>query len=260
MTRSNEVCFKWGTNDEFLTLMRDYQEDHWSARDVSVLSARYPGEHFPEGMTWGLKQFGNLFCLDAIRRSESKKVLEVGPGFAHYFERHLDPSVDYWLLDEPGFYDEHVIGLANAQRTRSTFVKGLLGQPEHGLQANEFDCVFSVSVLEHIPNESIEAAAADIFRILKPGGWAAHSLDATSDDVPRAWLDAVRKAGFAIDDAVVSLGFDEKRPPGKEVFLEPMSLVHKFYNGYHENMWERGPKPITYRHGTVIFTVQKPAR
>lgn len=53
---------------------------------------------------------------------------------------------------------------------------------EAGLPDNNFDYVFSICVLEHIPDDL--SALRECYRVLKPGGWLAFSIDslATVED------------------------------------------------------------------------------
>jgi SAM-dependent methyltransferase len=45
---------------------------------------------------------------------------------------------------------------------------------------NSYQLVVSGGVLEHVPREALPMLAKESFRVLKPGGWAVHSID-TSD-------------------------------------------------------------------------------
>jgi hypothetical protein len=49
------------------------------------------------------------------------------------------------------------------------------GMPD--LAPHSFDCIFSVSVLEHIPAESLRECFAAVAEFLKPGGASIHCLD-----------------------------------------------------------------------------------
>lgn len=45
------------------------------------------------------------------------------------------------------------------------------------LTGETFDCIFSVSVLEHIPTEKLKGLFEGIAQFLKPGGYSIHSVD-----------------------------------------------------------------------------------
>lgn len=253
-----DTSFAWGTNDRFMQLLAELPHEHWSAKDVSLLGAKYPGESFPEGMAWSLKQFGNLFCLSHLKRWDCGTVLEIGPGFNHYFSNHLPAHVAYWSIDDSGFYDAQLIALANAKR-RGRKVEGLIGSGNPALPDNHFDAVFSVSCLEHIPVEGIDAAARDMARILKPGGWCLHSLDLglTMSWLARKWLTALEQAGFLIDPESVRLDEAAATEAGKEVFLEPLSLIQRFHVRYREKPWLEAPITTPNRFGTVLVAARK---
>lgn len=56
-------------------------------------------------------------------------------------------------------------------------VHAFVGEFSEKLEPGEFDLVVSVSVVEHIPNDSLEGFIRDCRRILKPGGRMIHLVD-----------------------------------------------------------------------------------
>jgi SAM-dependent methyltransferase len=258
-TPTRTSCFQLGTVDRFMELMGKHEAHQWTKKDIYLLSAKYPGETFPEGQAWSLKQFGNLFCLDSILSWEPSNVLEIGPGFNHYFENHLPKWIDYSIIDDEGFYDREIISLSNSHRRRSRIYNGLIGG-HNDIKDSSFDFTFSVSVLEHIERKSIESAAADMARILRPGGWSVHSLDVTGpgSNLGRLWLGAFQKAGFVLDSAAIDLDFDRKRERGREIFNEPLSIVQKFHGGYRPKPWQGPAKLLTSNVNTILIAVRKP--
>jgi len=250
------------TCDRFRDLMAKYPAYHWSAENVALLSAKYPGESWPDGMDWSLKQFGNLHCLDVMLTFGLECVLEVGPGFNMYFHNKLPGHIDYWRIDDEGFYADGLLAAAKAQSERGVYVKGVVGGDSSALPDAKFDCCFSVSALEHVPENAISATAADLFRLTRPGGWNAHSLDFSMPRVARLvqlWLAAFQAAGFVIDEKSIDFDTGKARPPGGEIFLEPMSIVQKFHGGYEREPWSKASKDkIVNHYTTVLFTLRRP--
>ena len=92
------------------------------------------------------------------------------------------------------------LGLAPAKPTEAGFLTWLRAMHEHGLQVRNidltriplpdasFDCIISLSVVEHIP--AIERAIAEMYRVLAPGGRLLITTDCSPQPVPFA--DGVR--------------------------------------------------------------------
>jgi 2-polyprenyl-3-methyl-5-hydroxy-6-metoxy-1,4-benzoquinol methylase len=234
--------------------------------DVYLLGARYPGESMPDGMNWGLKQLGCLHVLNYVQRLGLARVLEAGPGFNLYFVNHLPAWCSYTALDSNGFYDANVIGLANAARARksASTLDGLLGHTEGLIDDASYDACASVSVLEHVATADIEAVAADMFRVLRPGGWALHSIDfrsTTQKSRGKAWLSAMLNAGFRIDPSGVDggLGGEAATVPAEHLLSEPLSIRSRFSDGYKASVW--GDLDIPAQRistGTFLVAAQKP--
>ena len=64
-------------------------------------------------------------------------------------------------------------------QTRISLIDTLVGTPEahEKIQDNSFNVVTSISVVEHIPANALEAFFSDCLRICKPGGIILHYID-----------------------------------------------------------------------------------
>lgn len=69
-------------------------------------------------------------------------------------------------------------------------VRAFVGEFSPELPDGAFDLVFSVSVIEHVPNEALAAFLDDHLRILRPGGRAIHAIDLYVGTEPPAWSQA----------------------------------------------------------------------
>ena len=248
------------TCDRFMESMGAQPDDHWTAKDIYPIAMRYPGEVFPEGQTWTIKQMGNLFCMDRIRRLGLTRVLEAGAGLNLYFDNHLPDGAESWMADASGFYEEDLFRLVQSRRKRTRFVDCLIGDFSEALPSSHFDAVVSVSVMEHVKRADIPGVAADTFRLLAPGGWSLHSIDVTGPTCERRsgdWLEAHLSAGFQ-SPTNADLDWFAVRPDGDEVMLEPMSIIQRFHGGYREHPWQGERKKVSNRWGTVLLALQKP--
>lgn len=244
------------SNADFSRLAAKLADGAFNHSDLRFLSARYPGQTLPEGMCWGLKQLGNLHALEHVRDWGLVDVLEIGPGFNLYFPNHLPRQCRYTGLDDAGFYGAGLLSGADAERLRGRRAEGLLGRSGHGLAAASFDACISVSVLEHVAAAEIDAVCEDMHRLLRPGGWALHSIDAPQSQVAQrgmAWLQALRRAGFAVDPATVALDPASTAQP----FVEPLSIVMSFYGGYRESVWGDRSLKASEQQMTVLVAARK---
>ena len=79
-----------------------------------------------------------------------------------------------------------------------------LGDFDPRLVGASFDAVFSISVVEHIPDEALAPSFADMARILKPGGRLLHAIDIFLFDDPvelsrlRLYFEACTQPGLGL--------------------------------------------------------------
>lgn len=64
-------------------------------------------------------------------------------------------------------------------------IPAYLGDFDPRLADASFDAVFSISVLEHVPDDRLADCFADMARILRPGGVMLHAIDLYIFDEPR---------------------------------------------------------------------------
>ena len=247
---------------KFAELKHRFPDGEIAWDDVSLLALNYPGEAMPEGMSWGLKQCGYLYVLDAITRTGVTRVLEIGPGFNFYLENKLDPFLAFDSLDEPGFYRPEVFAAIESRPRRGRFHIGLLGRP-HGLEAASYDACVSVSALEHVPEQDIKAVATDLFDLTAPGGWSIHAIDCSVTQVRSAadaWLSAFRQAGFEVTDESDVGHLWERSMKAGGPLLESLPILFRFYHGYQKDPWARslGERKVE-TSGAVLISVRRPA-
>lgn len=244
-------------NADFARLVGRHPDGAFTPEDLRHLPSRYPGQAMPEGMRWGLKQLGQLHVLDHVRDLGLVKVLEAGPGFNLYFPNHLPTWCRYTGLDDGGFYDEQLIADADAHRGGGRRVRGLLGQAGHGLAPESFDACVSVSVPEHVPDTAMAAVCRDMFALLRPGGWALHSIDlppAQMDGRGQRWLQALQAAGFVVEADAINTDPARTAAP----FTEPLSIVTTFYGGYRPSIWGDTGIKGTSSPLTLLVAMRKP--
>jgi len=207
-----------------------------------------------------IKQVGSFFCSHHLKQRETGRILEVGGGFSQYFARRFGKQFDYWMIDQPGFYDKKRFDTGLALRPPHTFVEGLVGENRPELPDKHFDVSLSVSVLEHVEYKDIGMVAEDMFRITKPGGWSVHSIDVTPETTRtrgQKWLDCFTRSGFVVGD--VNLEWSFNTPPyEEELLLEPLQSVYESFGPKDAKNFEK-PLIRPYYYSTILAFCKRPA-
>ena len=124
-----------------------------------------------------LKRYQDILVLTFIKANipSGSRLLEVGGGNSRILT-HLTSEYECWNVDK-------FEGLGNgpqvANQSGYKTVLDYMGNNNPDLPDAHFDFVFSVSALEHTPNDPnlYPQILNDITRVLKPGGWSLHLFD-----------------------------------------------------------------------------------
>lgn len=107
------------------------------------------------------------------------RVLEIGAGQPYVADLLAQLGYDAWVVDPydgsgngPVEYDYFKRTCPDVRFIRERFTDTLEAVP-----ADSFDCVYSVSVLEHIDPEGIDAVVRGMRRCLTPKGFSIHAID-----------------------------------------------------------------------------------
>ncbi|MGE0312634.1 MAG: class I SAM-dependent methyltransferase [Lautropia sp.] len=107
------------------------------------------------------------------------KVLEIGGGQPYVADLLARLGYEVWLVDP---YDGSGNGPVEFETYRKAspkvrFVRALFDDKLDALQPGSLDCIYSISVLEHVPDDGLRGVFAGQRRFLKPGGVAIHAVD-----------------------------------------------------------------------------------
>jgi SAM-dependent methyltransferase len=144
------------------------KEQLWSTLDQGFLS------EIPGKLSVQLKTTQDLVVYSQLRPFSGARIAEIGGGESRILPQ-LAKTNQCWNIepfegDDNGPADERVIaGVTN--------IKTEVGRFDPALSSGFFDCLFSVSVVEHVENDELESFFADCVRILRPGGVAYHAID-----------------------------------------------------------------------------------
>jgi len=164
--------------------------EHWweIAKRYSILS-NHPNT---------LKPLGYAHMIMLIETFKPKTILEIGHGGGSLvFRTFANSNIELWGLDE--YSEESRVSNESLTKIKewnphTKFVSGLLGTNVNELPDNYFDLVYSVSVIEHIPEENLSSVFEETYRVLKPGGIVSHSYDIHYKQNTKAVFDAFENA------------------------------------------------------------------
>lgn len=216
---------------------------------------------------WTLKDYGTLFVHDHISTNGCQAVMEFGCGFNTFFSDLLagNEALTYASVDA----SNNTLGIrlnqerydaAVAHRTENGHhhVDGFLGPDTGHLDSNSLDCIFSISVVEHIDAADMIAVASEAARLLRPGGTLINSVDiyhgSTKD---RQWHKACREAGLEI---AAPIRHGEWQLSGHHTtFIENQRVRYQTYNRLNLYTLESPAKRFSSQFATVLHIAQKPA-
>jgi 2-polyprenyl-3-methyl-5-hydroxy-6-metoxy-1,4-benzoquinol methylase len=107
------------------------------------------------------------------------RVLEIGAGEPFIADILDRLGYKVWVVDPydgtgngPVEYERFRTECPNVRFVRSYFGENVLSAPPGG-----FDCIYSISVLEHVPASALEGVFAGIKKYLRPTGWSIQAVD-----------------------------------------------------------------------------------
>jgi SAM-dependent methyltransferase len=107
------------------------------------------------------------------------RVLEIGAGEPLVADVLESLGNETWIVDP---YDGSGNGPTEyesfcARYPSLRFVRAQFGDASAGLPAGAFDCIYSISVLEHVAAAGLQAVTAEMARCLRPAGCSVHAVD-----------------------------------------------------------------------------------
>jgi hypothetical protein len=135
---------------------------------------------------YGLKGFDNPWILESHAWKAGEKVLDIGAAYSK-FPSYLYQTFncEMWAVDDFGMtVDDPFWTRGNSPQEfisshpEVKYLMERLGDPEKSsLPRGYFDVVYSISVLEHIPQSITPAVWRHMDTLLKPGGEMLHAVD-----------------------------------------------------------------------------------
>lgn len=220
--------------------------------DLLNFRNKYSKLLYPNYFSWGLKQMGTLFVLDQITNTleNGSRLLEVGAGRNSFFDVNIGARFCLAVLDDDHHFSKKEMELSQTKRKNTVHYRGYLGDYLDDLPNDSFDCVYSVSVLEHIPKTTIRSSCDDMYRILKPGGKIFHSIDLLGtkrlNEVGMEYYNSLKLVGFQGLEGIPDFSIV---PDGDAILFEPLEIVAKHYF--------KKEVPIYDHAVTILVSLQK---
>jgi SAM-dependent methyltransferase len=128
-----------------------------------------------------LKDLQRPWILKAVLAKAARpgRVLEIGAGEPFVADLLSRMGYEAWIVDP---YDGSGNGPLQYEEFRERFphlhfVKSQFHDRLESVPPGEFDCVYSISVLEHIPREGMRGVFRGLKKFLKPRGISIHAVD-----------------------------------------------------------------------------------
>lgn len=151
------------------------QKEYFSALDdPEIDTALATTRHF------GIKHAQDAVILNQIRDLPAGRVAEIGGG-----DSRTLPFLDAkgWSCTNVDRFQGAGNGPVKApEKAPYSIVDSYIGDFNPSLESQGFDLVYSISVIEHIPDQGLGSFFADNWRILKKGGLSLHAIDMTIGD------------------------------------------------------------------------------
>jgi len=147
-----------------------------------------------------LKGLQDAYILSLLGKKKDLKIAEVGGGNSRVLTV-LKKHSDCWNIDK---FEGVGLGPIKVKKQRGIrIIHSVIGEFDASIPDNNFDVAFSISVVEHVPVDSLGDFFKDCYRILKPSGEMVHAIDLYVSDVPEVrnkkvdkYIVEVENAGF----------------------------------------------------------------
>ena len=165
------------------TMWNDFQDFTYSKQSHLYKLPRF-GEHIGvDHNLANLKLYQDILVYNFIvdNLPPGSKLLEVGGGNSRIIEA-LKQQYEIWNVDKFEGVGNGPLQISNNLGYR--LVSAYMGEFSPELPDNYFDCVFSLSTLEHVypeTEETFKNVCDDINRVLKAGGLSLHLFDVVSE-------------------------------------------------------------------------------
>ena len=211
-------------------------------------------DHFPQVMRFDgdLKDVQRPWMAKTILRMLplGVKLLEIGGGEPLVSNALQKFGYDVTIIDPydgsgngPLTHAQYVKDYPNIKIVKSYFKENI------PLPINAFNCIFSISVLEHVPHGKLQDVFTGISKFLKPGGCSIHCTDLVIAGQTADWHDKGAREILYWQNKLKNPHLDEKSIRQRvddmfNIYYQKMAadLETYYHSAQGHNLW-RGRKP-----------------
>jgi len=129
--------------------------------------------------TWHLKSIQDAIAFSYLYKYSDKCIAEIGGGDSRVLPTLARKNICFNIEEFKGVGG----GPKNEIRVKGiTNILESVGNFPDSIKDEQFDAIFSISVVEHIPNKMLSDFFKDCHRILKPSGLMIHLIDVYLED------------------------------------------------------------------------------
>lgn len=160
------------------------KEEYWRVENSGILI------QIPKIQLWHLKSIQDAMAFEYLHQCKGKKIAEIGGG-----NSRISPVM---AKHNECYNVDKFEGVGNGPKKEVLFdnvtnINVMMGEFSKLLQDNYFDIIFSISVVEHVPNDMLNSFFKDCQRILKLGGEMIHLIDVYVEDDPNQNVELVQR-------------------------------------------------------------------
>ncbi|NMG59558.1 class I SAM-dependent methyltransferase [Geitlerinema sp. P-1104] len=199
---------------------------------------------------WGVKAHNRPWIVEAGKFLVGQKIIEVGGAYSllpKYL--HDEYGCEAWIGDDFGMKEGDKLwsrwGNPHHLPKKYPQVKYIFenfGSYSEKFPDSYFDCIFSVSTLEHIAKNKRIDVFKDMNRCLRPGGKQLHTIDVSTNldyilgclnnkDTEQklseieSWIDVIKESGVSVNTSIPNtLSLLDRK-----ILVESPDVVYRFY-------------------------------
>lgn len=144
----------------------------------------YPDELKSNKISYQLKTAQDLSIYRIIRDLKNLDIGEIGGGNSRILERL---ALNNRCSNIEKFEGQNLGPKGEIILEKIKNIDCYVGESEGAINDEEFDLIFSISVVEHVTNDKLDLFFKDSLRILRPGGIFYHAIDMYLEDIPSSY-------------------------------------------------------------------------
>lgn len=231
--------------------MINLNADNWDAYTFSKRNhfdafEKLPGFNAIDPDKCDLKVYQDLLVFNFIKNNipSGAKLLEIGGGNSRVIEA-LKNNYECWNIDK--FEGNGNGPTAITDKNGFHLVLDYIGNFNSDLPENYFDGVFSISALEHVPEneETYKNILKDIDRVLKPGGYSFHCFDVVLQR-ETTWTNGLLPFLFNKTKTLNDFIPFEDIPKEDDLYVMSKDSYEYYWHKYTDKSYEEFGRPLSY--------------